>query len=114
MYADTITLSMKKAISETNRRRRLQGKFNREHGITPETIKKSVHNVLGSIFEADYYTVSMAGEDGKDYVTPADIPKRVKKLQREMRAAAKELDFERAAELRDEIIRLEAVELKAR
>ena len=114
MYADTITLSMKKAISETNRRRRLQGKFNREHGITPETINKSVHNVLGSIFEADYYTVSMAGEDGKDYVTPADIPKRVKKLQREMRAAAKELDFERAAELRDEIIRLEAVELKAR
>jgi excinuclease ABC subunit B len=114
MYADTITLSMKKAISETNRRRRLQEKFNSEHGITPETIKKSVQNVLGSIFEADYYTVSLAGEDGKDYVAPGDIPKRVKKLQKEMRAAAKELEFERAAELRDEIIRLEALELKAR
>jgi excinuclease ABC subunit B len=114
MYADTRTLSMKKAINETNRRRRLQGKFNREHGITPETIKKSIHNALGSIFEADYYTVSIGGEDGKDYVAPADIPKRVKKLQREMRSAAKELEFERAAELRDEIIRLEALELKAR
>ena len=114
MYADTITLSMKKAISETKRRRRLQGKFNREHGITPETIKKSVHNVLGSIFEADYYTVSIAGEDGRDYVAPGDIPKRVKQLQKEMRAAAKELEFERAAELRDEIIRLEALELQYR
>jgi excinuclease ABC subunit B len=114
MYADTRTLSMKKAINETNRRRRLQGKFNREHGITPETIKKSIHNALGSIFEADYYTVSIAGEDGKEYVAPGDIPKRVTKLQKEMRAAAKELEFERAAELRDEIIRLEALELKAR
>ena len=114
MYADTTTLSMQRAIDETNRRRRMQEKFNREHGITPESIRKAIQNVLGSVFEADYYTVSAAGEEGRDYIAPADIPKRVRKLQKEMKAAARELEFERAAELRDEIIRLEALELQGR
>ena len=114
MYADTLTHSMKRAIDETNRRRRLQSKFNQVHGITPESIKKSIHDILGSIYEADYYTVSTAEETGREYVSIDEIPKRVKKLRREMRAAAKELEFERAAELRDEIKKLEAMELLKR
>ena len=76
---------MKRAIDETNRRRKLQKKFNHKHGITPETIKKSIQDVLGSIFEADYFTVSIAGEDGQEYVSIGDIPKQVKKLQKEMK-----------------------------
>jgi len=114
MYAETTTDSMKRAIDETNRRRKLQKKFNRQHGITPESIKKSIQDIVGSIFESDYVTVSTAAEDGQEYVARGDIPKRVKKLQKEMREAAKELEFERAAELRDEIIKLETMEINYR
>jgi excinuclease ABC subunit B len=113
MYADTTTRSMKKAIDETDRRRRLQDKFNKKHGITPATIKKSVQNILGSVYEADYYTVSTAEEPVGVY-TIDEIPRKVKKLRKEMIAAAKELEFERAAELRDEIKKLEALELSMR
>ena len=113
MYADTTTRSMKKAIDETDRRRRLQDKFNKKHGITPATIKKSVHDILGSVYEADYYTVGVAEESVGVY-TIDEIPRKVKKLRKEMIAAAKELEFERAAELRDEIKKLEALELSMR
>ncbi len=114
MYADTATRSMKKAIDETNRRRVIQDTFNREHGITPESIKKSVQDILSSVYEADYYTVSLAAEEEAAYVKADDIPRRVKQLQKQMQAAARELEFERAAELRDEIKRLEALELQYR
>ncbi len=112
MYADTLTRSMKKAVDETNRRRKLQKEFNRKHGITPETIKKSIQDIMGSVYEADYYTVSAAEEVGGEYVAKDEIPKRAKKLRKEMMAAAKELEFERAAELRDEIEKLEELELR--
>jgi len=114
MYADTLTRSIKRAIDETNRRRQVQEKFNQEHGITPETIKKSIHNILGSIYEADYYTVSTAEESGGEYISKDEIPKRVEKLRKKMVAAAKEMEYERAAELRDEIRRIEALELNYR
>jgi excinuclease ABC subunit B len=114
MYADTTTRSMKKAIDETNRRRIIQDSFNREHDITPESIKKSVQDILSSVYEADYYTVSLAAEEEAAYVKADDIPRRVKQLQKQMQAAARELEFERAAELRDEIKRLEALELQYR
>ncbi len=114
MYAETTTDSMQRAINETNRRRKLQQEFNRQHGITPESIKKSIQDIVGSIFESDYVTVSIAAEDGQEYISRDDIPKQVKKLQKEMREAAKELEFERAAELRDEIKRLEKIEMKYR
>ena len=113
MYADTTTRSMKKAIDETDRRRQLQDKFNKKHGITPATIKKSVQDILGSVYEADYYTVAVAEEPVGVY-TIDEIPRKVKKLRKEMIAAAKELEFERAAELRDEIKKLEALELSMR
>jgi len=112
MYADTLTQSMKRAIDETNRRRIIQNNFNREHGITPESIKKSVQDILSSVYEADYYTVSLAAEEVEEYASVDDIIKTIKKLQKQMQAAARELEFERAAELRDEIKRLERVELE--
>jgi excinuclease ABC subunit B len=114
MYADNVTQSMKRTIDETNRRRRLQEKFNQQHGITPETIKKSIQDILGSIYEADYYTLSLAAEEEGGYIALDEIPRRIEKLQKEMRVAAEELEFERAAELRDEIKRLEAIELSYR
>jgi excinuclease ABC subunit B len=114
MYADTLTQSMKRAIDETNRRRIIQNTFNREHNITPESIKKSVQDIMGSVYEADYYTVSLAAEEDAAYVKADDIPRRVRQLQKQMQAAARELEFERAAELRDEIKRLEGMELRYR
>jgi len=114
MYADTLTQSMKRAIDETNRRRIIQDKFNREHNITPESIKKSVQDILSTVCEADYYTVSLAAEEVEEYASVDDIITKIKKLQKQMQAAAKELEFERAAELRDEIKRLEQMELQYR
>ncbi len=114
MFADTITQSMKRAIDETNRRRKLQKKFNKKHGITPETIKKSIQDILGSVYEADHYTVSIMQEAEGEYISINEIPKKVKKLKKEMISAAKELEFERATELRDEIKKLEELELSVR
>ncbi|HHL39909.1 MAG TPA: excinuclease ABC subunit UvrB [Deltaproteobacteria bacterium] len=112
MYADTVTGSMKAAIDETERRRRIQARYNEEHGITPETIRSSIKDVLSSIYEEDYYTVPAASEETASYeVPPHEIPARIKELRREMNEAASRLEFERAAELRDEIRRLEEAEL---
>ncbi|MBF0558474.1 MAG: excinuclease ABC subunit UvrB [Nitrospirae bacterium] len=100
LYADTITRSMKKAIDETERRRKLQGDYNKKMGITPETIKSSIKDVLGSIYETDYYTVAAVAEDTAGYDLDESA---VKRLEAEMKEAAKKLDFEKAAELRDKI-----------
>jgi excinuclease ABC subunit B len=112
MYADATTASMKACIDETNRRRTLQMEFNREHGITPQSVKKGLRTILESIEEHDYYTIPVAAEPAAEYVPVEKIPKQVKKLRKEMLDAAKKLDFERAAELRDRIKKLEDMELK--
>jgi excinuclease ABC subunit B len=114
MYADTVTGSMRACIDETERRRAIQGAFNREHGITPQTVVKGLRTILESIAEKDYYTVPVAAEPVEEYGSLRDIPKLVKKLRKEMLAAAKELDFEKAVELRDRIKRLEERELALR
>jgi excinuclease ABC subunit B len=116
MYADTITRSMQACIDETQRRREKQLAYNQENNITPETIKKSMGSILGSIEEKDYYTPpGSVAEAGEEYVVaPKDIPKTVKKLRKEMLAAAKQLDFEKAAELRDKVKKLEEMELALR
>jgi excinuclease ABC subunit B len=116
MYADALTDSMKKAIGETNRRRAVQEAYNREHGIVPRTIKKAIADALVAACEGDYVDLDaaippMAGG-------PADaaaIAARVRGLREQMRVAAKALEFERAAALRDEIRTLEqrAVGLRA-
>jgi excinuclease ABC subunit B len=112
MYADNVTRSMQACIDETNRRRTIQTEFNRAHGITPQSVKKGLRTILESVEERDYYTIPIAAEATEEYVPVEDIPKMVKKLRKEMVAAAKKLDFEKAAELRDRIRKLEDMELK--
>jgi excinuclease ABC subunit B len=114
MYGDNVTASMQKCIDETGRRRTLQSEYNREHRITPQSVKKGFRTILESVEERDYYTIPIAAEAQEEYVAIEKIPKLVKKLRREMLAAAKELDFERAAELRDRIKKLEDMELALR
>jgi len=108
MYADALTDSMRKAIGETNRRRGVQEAYNLEHGITPQTIQKAIAGPLAVVCEADYLTVPLVAEtlwDGD--VPPAELAARIGTLRREMREAAKQLEFERAAEIRDRIRGLE-------
>ncbi|RLA80641.1 MAG: excinuclease ABC subunit B [Deltaproteobacteria bacterium] len=109
LYADRITPSMEAAIRETRRRRKLQEEYNRRHGITPETIKKQIPDLLASIYEADYYTVPVVRELEEEYLSPKEIPALIEQLRKEMKEAASRLEFERAAELRDRIKRLQEI-----
>jgi excinuclease ABC subunit B len=102
LYADMITESMNRAIRETRRRRARQEEYNREHGITPQTIIKPVEATLVTIVEADYFKVPL-DLDELDQYAPARIKETIRQLEAEMREAAKQLEFERAAELRDKI-----------
>jgi excinuclease ABC subunit B len=111
MYADKITGSMQACIDETNRRRSLQVEYNTDHNITPQSVKKGLRTILESIEERDYFTIPVAAESTEEYVPVEKIPGMVKKLRKEMLAAAKKLDFEKAAELRDRVRRLEDMEL---
>jgi len=116
MYADQVTRSMRACIEETERRRAKQLAWNSEHDITPETVKKGLRSILESIEEKDYYTPPgmRVAESEEEYVAPKEIPKLVKKLRKEMLSAAKALDFENAAALRDRIKKLEEMELALR
>ncbi|MEK7476180.1 MAG: excinuclease ABC subunit UvrB [Candidatus Coatesbacteria bacterium] len=107
LYARSVTKSMEVAIRETDRRRAAQEIYNREHGITPETIKKNIRDILTSVYEADYLTVPVAMEDGAAYITLDELPGRIASLRKEMRKAANALEFERAARLRDVVRDLE-------
>jgi len=111
MYADKITDSIQVAINETERRRKLQGEYNEKHGITPETIRKQIREVLRSVAERDYYTVEVVREAEERYVSPEAVEERIRALTAEMREAARRLDFERAAELRDKIKALKKKEM---
>jgi excinuclease ABC subunit B len=102
MYADRMTDSMNKAISETNRRRAIQEEYNRVHGITPQTIIKPVRDVIQAVKPAEAAPAPNILETPKK-----DIPQLIDKLRKEMKEAAKNLEFERAAELRDLVIELE-------
>ncbi|MBU0516646.1 MAG: excinuclease ABC subunit UvrB, partial [Proteobacteria bacterium] len=101
LYADRLTGSMKQALDETNRRRSLQREYNRQHGITPASIVKNIDDILASIHEADYLTLPQVSEPGEEYAgDPAAL---IESLTAEMKRAADDLEFERAAELRDRI-----------
>jgi excinuclease ABC subunit B len=110
LYADQETDSMRAALGETERRRALQAAYNDEHGITPESIKKNIADVLSSVYEADYVAVPTleAEPEEQGYLTPDQIEKAVRTLDKKMKEAAKALEFEQAAELRDRIRRLRA------
>jgi excinuclease ABC subunit B len=104
LYADVTTRSMKGALTETIRRRTLQMEYNKKHGITPESITKQITDVLASIYERDYYTVpALPDEDRAKYIPREEIPGLVAALDKQMKQAAKKLEYERAAELRDQI-----------
>jgi len=107
MYADRITNAMRHAIEETERRRARQMEYNEEHGITPQTIEKAVLEMDPSTGAGDYVVIPVLrkGEVPDD---PSDIPARIEELRSEMMLAAEELEFEKAAELRDQVEQLRA------
>ena len=109
MYADTITASMKSAIAETARRRALQAAYNVEHGITPESVVRAIEDVMSSVYERDYSTGPV--DERESFRTQAELDAEIARLQREMKSAAANLDFERAASLRDRLRTLRTREL---
>ena len=110
LYADRVTDSMRRALDETNRRRTIQQEYNREHGITPQTIIKAIESTLVTAYEADYFKVPLELEAFEDY-SRDKITGTLARLEAEMRHAAKAMEFERAAELRDRIKYLREREL---
>jgi excinuclease ABC subunit B len=105
-YADKETNSMRKTLSETKRRRTVQNDYNQKHGITPATIKKQIREILSTVYEADYYTIPVAAEEEKTYLTPEAIPRKIVALEKEMVVFAQKYEYEKAAELRDEVRKL--------
>jgi excinuclease ABC subunit B len=108
MYADRITPAMRKAMDETARRRAIQIAYNEEHGITPETVQRAILDLSGTIFEADYAPVPKPEPEPVEAVAPEDLEGVLRNLRAEMKQAAQNLEFERAATLRDRIHALEA------
>lgn len=110
-YGDVVTDSMKRAIEETNRRRGIQAEYNRVHGITPVGITKGIPSLEYAVADMDYVQLPLAAESAEQYENPESTDQLIERLESEMKAAAKELAFERAAELRNQIrsIRLQAL-----
>ena len=110
MYAETMTESMKSAIAETERRRTLQAAYNEEHGITPESVVRAIEDVMSSVYERDYVTPP-AREAAQTFRTQAELDAEIVRLEHEMKSAAANLDFERAATIRDTLKSLRTREL---
>jgi len=103
MYADSVTPSMKRAIDETNRRRHIQERYNKKHSITPESIEKNITSVFESMYEIDNKPLDKVSEAVAQYDSMDDLDDIIENLRKEMKAAADELEFEKAVELRDQI-----------
>lgn len=111
LYADTMTRSLNQAIGETERRRNKQIAWNEAHGITPQSVRKHIGEVIHSVFEQDYVTVAPVKDSALDEFVGKDLESSIQTLEGRMRKAAADLEFEEAARLRDEIKRLEALML---
>jgi excinuclease ABC subunit B len=111
MYAETVTDSMRTAIGETERRRAIQEAYNREHGITPQSIVKQIDDVMSSVYERDYVTPAATLDGTERFHNQQQLDAYIASLQEQMRTAAANLDFEKAASLRDDIKRLRNPEL---
>jgi excinuclease ABC subunit B len=111
MYAETVTDSMRTCIHETERRRAIQEAYNQEHGITPQSIIKQIDDVMSSVYERDYMTPAVLRDGTEGFKTQAELDAHIASLQEQMRSAAANLDFEKAASLRDDIKRLRNPEL---
>jgi excinuclease ABC subunit B len=103
LYGSETTRSMARAVEETNRRRRIQADYNKKHGITPETIRKEIRNILDSVYESDYVTVPTVEEEVAAYQSIEELDEHIVGLEKQMREAADKLEFEEAARLRDEV-----------
>jgi len=112
LYADTITGSIKEAMNETNRRRMLQKEYNKKNGITPQSITKRIDEVLTSVYERDYFDYLKISEDKDIYLSPEKRKKRMEQLEKLMKEAVRNLEFEKAASLRDELNKLKKRELE--
>jgi excinuclease ABC subunit B len=112
LYADRVTNSMRGAISETARRRQLQQDYNQAHNITPQSIIKQIDEVLTSVYERDYLDYTRIAEDKEFYLSPLERKQKIEQLEKWMKEAAKNLEFEKAAKLRDEIAKWKRRELE--
>jgi len=112
LYADTITRSIKEAMNETNRRRMLQKEYNKKNNITPQSITKRIDEVLTSVYERDYFDYLKISEDKDIYLSPEKRKKRMEELEKLMKGAVRNLEFEKAASLRDELKKLKKRELE--
>lgn len=107
LYADTVTESMRRAIEETERRRRVQSAYNAAHGITPQSVRKALASPLVKVYEMDYVAIPAVTEEEEEYWTPQQLAAMIEQTRGEMKQAAAALEFERAAELRDRLFALE-------
>jgi excinuclease ABC subunit B len=110
MYGDRVTESMRRAIYETARRRRIQSAYNDQHDITPQSVRKAITSPLVKIYESDYVDVPLVAEEQQEYLSAQELAERIEQTKKEMKQAAAALEFEQAATLRD---RLQALEQRA-